>query len=204
MARRTKDEAEQTRTAIMDAAEAVFFKNGVAHTSLQQVAAAAGVTRGAVYWHFRDKVELLDAITNRIFLPQEDLLEQLAAGSSDTPLHDLRQACCETLRRIGQDARRLMVITIINHRCEYTGEMASILKRKFECKDRMLNRFCRLFERAHKLGQLSSGWGPKTAALTLQSIMSGLIVNGLEREDNAAFGKAGAECLKAFFKSCEI
>ena len=52
MVRRTKAEAEATRTAILDAAEHLFQARGVSRTSLQDMAHAAGVTRGAVYWHF--------------------------------------------------------------------------------------------------------------------------------------------------------
>jgi len=58
VARRTKEEAEGTRTRIVDAAERVFRDKGVAHASLEDVAAAARVTRGAIYWHFKDKAEL--------------------------------------------------------------------------------------------------------------------------------------------------
>ena len=56
--RRTKAEAEETRQAILAAAERVFFKKGVANSSLDEVAAAAGVTRGAIYWHFSSKTDL--------------------------------------------------------------------------------------------------------------------------------------------------
>ncbi len=89
MVRRTKDEAEQTRDAILDAAERVFHRHGVARTSLEQIARAAKVTRGAVYWHFKDKLELCEAMMQRVFLPQEDMLEQLAIQNSATPLDDL-------------------------------------------------------------------------------------------------------------------
>ena len=199
MARRTKDEAEQTRNAILDAAEQVFYRHGVARTSLQQLAQAAGVTRGAVYWYFRDKVEILDAMAQRVFLPQEEILEQLAARDSDTPLADLSRACIDSLRRIGKDKRRQTIITILNQRCEYTDDMAPIMQRRHACKDRMLDRITRLFSRAQKLNQLAAGWTPRVAAMTLQSLMSGLILGGLEREDNAVFGKAGTDCLRAFF-----
>ena len=50
--RRTKEQAEQTRVAILEAAERLFLEKGVAQCSLEQIARAAGVTRGAVYWHF--------------------------------------------------------------------------------------------------------------------------------------------------------
>ena len=56
--RRTKEEAENTRTAILTAAELLFLKKGVSHTSLEQIARQAGVTRGAVYWHFQNKAQI--------------------------------------------------------------------------------------------------------------------------------------------------
>ncbi|RME96025.1 MAG: TetR family transcriptional regulator, partial [Alphaproteobacteria bacterium] len=58
MARKTREEAEKTRQHILDAAFTLFARQGFSRTTLQQIAAAAGVTRGAVYWHFKDKVDL--------------------------------------------------------------------------------------------------------------------------------------------------
>lgn len=204
MARRTKDEAEQTRNAILNAAEQVFYKFGVARTSLQEVAKAAGVTRGAVYWHFRDKIELLDAMAQRVFLPQEDILEQLTKKGTHRPLADLNRACCDALRLMVKDTRRRRIVSILNHRCEYTQEMAPIMNRRYECKDRMLSRFVRLFEQAQKLKMLSPEWTPRIAAMTLQNLMSGLIINGLERDAGAALYKTGRACLNAFFKTVSI
>jgi len=55
MARCTKEKALETRERILDAAEDVFDDNGVSNTSLADIATAAGVTRGAIYWHFTNK-----------------------------------------------------------------------------------------------------------------------------------------------------
>ena len=55
---RTKAEAEETRNSILSAAERVFFEKGVSTASLDDVAKAAGVTRGAIYWHFSNKTDL--------------------------------------------------------------------------------------------------------------------------------------------------
>jgi TetR/AcrR family acrAB operon transcriptional repressor len=62
MARRTKEEAQATRSHILDTAELVFEQRGVSGTSLHEIAKAAGVTRGAIYWHFADKQALVAAI----------------------------------------------------------------------------------------------------------------------------------------------
>ena len=71
MARRTKQEAMATRDSLLDAAEQLFQRQGVSRTTLAQIAAAAGVTRGAVYWHFKDKADLFEAMLARVRLPIE-------------------------------------------------------------------------------------------------------------------------------------
>jgi AcrR family transcriptional regulator len=202
MARRTKDEAERTRNAILDAAELVFYKRGVVRTSLQEVAAAADVTRGAVYWHFRNKIELVRAMAERVVLPQEHMLEQLEASDSPTPLDDLSRACRESLRDLIHDQRRRRVFTILTQRCEYIDEMADVIKTRREVRERILARFIRLFERAHKLNTLAPEWTPRTAAMTLHGLMFGLmlgaVMDGLE--SGAAQEKANAACITAFFR----
>ena len=55
--RRTKAEAEQTREDILNAAIDMFYKDGVSKTTLNGIATHAGVTRGAIYWHFKNKME---------------------------------------------------------------------------------------------------------------------------------------------------
>jgi AcrR family transcriptional regulator len=201
MPRRTKDEAEKTRDAILDAAEQIFYKHGVARTSLQQIAQAAKVTRGAVYWHFHDKIEIFDAMMSRVFLPQEDILERLATSGSDRPLDDLKKACSDSLRQMAGDKRRKRVISIVMHRCEYVEEMAPVMKRRRACKDRMLARSLKLMEQAAKLGQLSPRWTPRLAALSLQAMMSGLITSALEGRKDFDLATSAPDCLGAFFKS---
>ena len=75
--RRTKEDAEKTRCAILAAAEQLFLERGVAHTSLEHIARHAGVTRGAVYWHFQNKAHLFHEMLNQVRLPLEPLAEQL-------------------------------------------------------------------------------------------------------------------------------
>lgn len=69
MARCTKEDALATRHRLLDAAEYVFVEKGVSRTSLHDIAHAAGVSRGAVYWHFKNKADLFNAIMERITLP---------------------------------------------------------------------------------------------------------------------------------------
>jgi AcrR family transcriptional regulator len=203
MARRTKDDAEKTRDAILDAAEAIFYAHGVTRTSLDQVARAAGVTRGAIYWHFSDKFALCEAMVHRVFLPHEDMLEQLAAQSSATPLKDLKKACIHSLQMMAKDKRRRDVVTILTLRCEYVEEMVSVMERRNACKNRMLSLSELLFIRAKKLKLLAKPWTPRTAAVALQALMGGLISGGLEKREHFEFVPIGVSCVEAFFASLQ-
>ena len=76
MARKTKEDTQATREGILDAAEACFHEHGVARTTLEMIGARAGYTRGAVYWHFKNKSEVLAAIVERVHLPFMQELER--------------------------------------------------------------------------------------------------------------------------------
>jgi len=69
MARKTKKDAELTRQRIIHAAREVFLVRGVSRTTMEHIAAQAGVTRGAVYWHFDNKIDLFHAMREQVFLP---------------------------------------------------------------------------------------------------------------------------------------
>ncbi len=62
MARKTKQQALETRQHILDVALRLFSQQGVSSTSLAAIAKEAGVTRGAIYWHFKNKSDLFNEI----------------------------------------------------------------------------------------------------------------------------------------------
>ena len=146
MARKTKEEAQKTRETILRTAENLFYEHGVGRTSLQEIAAAANVTRGAVYWHFKDKDDLLWAIADDVFMPHEDLLDRLVAMESDDPLSLLHQNCITTLDAITNNPRRRRVFTILTQRCENIADMELLNRSNDACRDRVLARLETLFE----------------------------------------------------------
>ncbi len=66
--------AEQTRAEILKSARAVFAETGFASSSLQQIAERAGVTRGALYHHFKNKKDIFLAVSRAM---QAEMMEQL-------------------------------------------------------------------------------------------------------------------------------
>lgn len=62
MSRRTKEEAEKTRSRVLASALSLFSSRGYEKTSLDSIAARLKMTKGAVYWHFKSKQDLLTAL----------------------------------------------------------------------------------------------------------------------------------------------
>lgn len=107
MARRTAQEAQRTRQRILDAALRVFCSQGVGASSFEEIAEAAGVTRGAIYWHFRDKSDLLAQALDSRLLP----LESLQAGPSIAEDRDrVVRALLRTVRH--SPSRRMVQILL--------------------------------------------------------------------------------------------
>src|SRR3569833_2656013 len=108
MARRTKQDALATRDSILDAAELLFEQQGVSRTTLQHIAAEAGVTRGAIYWHFHDKSDLFNAMMDRAVMPLEAVAQNADGSAANDPVGDVRSWLLTVLRLTanGRGARR--------------------------------------------------------------------------------------------------
>ncbi|WP_051216427.1 TetR family transcriptional regulator [Ferrimonas futtsuensis] len=92
MARKTKAEAEKTRQQLLDSAMKLFSEKGVAKTTLAQIAADAEMTRGAIYWHFEDKADLLHALFERSITPEAERLWHSMTNEGADPLDCLLRA----------------------------------------------------------------------------------------------------------------
>lgn len=179
MVRRTKDEALATRERLLDTAEAVFLARGLSRSSLQDIAAAAGLTRGAIYWHFADKLALFDAMTARVDLPMEQALTAAEAaaldGSSADPLVALRTLALVPFTLMREEPRVRRVFTILMHRAEFVGDLAPLAGRQHEALRAFLVRLERLLEAARRAGALAPGTDPRLAAIALLALIDGLL-----------------------------
>lgn len=177
MVRRTKEEAQETRNRILDFAEHVFNEKGVSRTSLDDLARAAGVTRGAIYWHFRNKAELFDAMMARITLPMEEVSLRASQGGIDDPLAYVRSCALNVLKRTATDPQVQRVFDIVCHKCEYVDEMAELKARHLECRAECLSEIESAFAQAIVAGQLPPSVDPRRAAVVLHALIDGLIAN---------------------------
>jgi len=84
VARRTKEQAEQTKQALLDKALEMFSQQGICQTSLKSIATGAEVTHGALYWHFKNRTDLVESLYEERALPLDAIfLNQLQAARQD-------------------------------------------------------------------------------------------------------------------------
>lgn len=133
MARSTKEEALATRHRLLDAAEHIFAEKGVSRTSLHDIAQAAGVSRGAIYWHFKNKADLFNAMMERTTLPLEDSLHQIGHDPELDPLHELRRSILNAMRKIATDERTRRVFEVATLKVEYVDELLAVKARHLQC-----------------------------------------------------------------------
>jgi TetR/AcrR family acrAB operon transcriptional repressor len=175
MARKTKAEAELTRQQIIDAARLVFHERGVSRTTLEQIAKAAGVTRGAVYWHFANKTELFFAMREQVSLPLIDRSHSmlLAEGLTD-PLDGIEQTIAELFRVILDCDVVRQMFEIMFLRCEYVDDFAAVLAELNKPGLEFLDKVEIAYRRAEAKGTLRPGLDPRAMALDSWSFVRGL------------------------------
>ena len=175
MARKTKADAEHTYTALLDAAEIVFKEKGVAASTLHDIAKAAGMTRGAIYWHFKDKGELVHAMCERATLPMEAMFNEITAVAGNDPLGSIQKLVVHALTQVATSEQQQTVFDILFHKCEKTGEMAPMFEREKESRSECHSQIESLLRQAVKVGQLPVDTHTALAMQALHSFMVGLM-----------------------------
>ena len=177
--RRTKIEAKQTREAVIAAAVAVFLERGFSRASFEEIAQTAGVTRGAIYWHFRNKLEIFYALERRADLPNEALggrlRARLAADPQLDPLDELADTIREGVRAFEADTERRRILTILWLRCEYVGEMLPALERRQRADAALQQLFVDAIALAAARGRLAPGRSPEIAGRALTLLVNGSV-----------------------------
>ncbi|MBA2722593.1 MAG: TetR family transcriptional regulator [Methylibium sp.] len=174
MVRRTKEEALATRDSILDAAEHLFARDGVSRTSLQHIASACGLTRGAIYWHFRDKGELFNEMMNRATLPMEALRQPAGAAPLD-PVAEVRSWVLGAFRLTVTDQRTRRVFEIATHKVEYVDELSAVRERHLARYNQWVTRAEKCLKAAIAQGLLTPKVSARTAARGLWALADGLI-----------------------------
>lgn len=198
MARKTKIEALKTRQHLLDVAITLFAKNGVSTTTLADIADAAGMTRGAIYWHFDSKVSLFNEIWNIQPCIALEIRRKIKLHTHDNDLIFLRELLVESLKVISTDRRQHELLQILYHTCEFNGEMYSereIRERFWFNRDRMK----KILRNCISKGQIPVNTNIELTITIIHGYLSGIVKNWLMQPENLNLYEQAPEVVDNLF-----
>ncbi|WP_198670590.1 TetR family transcriptional regulator [Oceanicella sp. SM1341] len=196
--RRTKEQAARTRADILAAAYSLFAEKGFEQTSLEAIAEAAGVTRGAIYWYFANKAAILDAILEMECAPIDDLVTGLTGNLVDDPVGALSSLTREMFTRVQQDDRKRCIYSIMRQMtcaAQDAPRQTALQVNRTRLVHKQLEK---VFAYAHRHGRLNPIWSPETAAMAYHALVTGLLEEWSREAEAFDIGARGGEIVELF------
>lgn len=179
MARKTKQQAGETRRQIIEAALTAFSERGVSATSLVDIAKQAGVTRGAIYWHFKNKVDLFTEVCSITDTKIGVIEQEYRAKYPDNPLLVFKKILIYILTSVVSDPKMRAILSISFHKCEFIGEMSELITIRQNLYAAEYSRIESFLIESVTLGLLPSTLDLRRAAIMLRGMITGLLENWL-------------------------
>jgi TetR/AcrR family transcriptional regulator, acrAB operon repressor len=200
MVRRSKEDALATRNSLLDAAEHVFLAQGVAGTSLNDIAVAAGTTRGAIYWHFKDKADLFNAMMDRVAMPLQAAMALVEEVEDTDPLPAMKRAMRAALRQTALDPQTRRVFEVATHKVEYVDSLCAVRMRHLKVRNLWLERLELVLRRSAALRGVRLSPPAAQAAIGMQALIDGLIQNWLLDPESFDLEGAGMKAVDVYLR----
>ena len=204
MARRTKEEALETREQLLDAALQVFRERGVGHASLAEVADAAGVTRGAVYHHFASKAELFQALMARAEMPIDTAFEDFENQDIADPLALFRQQGLQALEHLYNSPQIQNIFEVLYLRCEYTDELAPVGVQQVQDRLQCMAKCQAVLDQAVAKGQLPADTDTHLAAHGAFAFVGGLMRDWVEAPETFDLKAAAPQLIDTYIAGLRV
>lgn len=197
MARKTREGAEQTRQNIIRAAREAFLVRGVSRTTMEHIAARANVTRGAIYWHFKNKICLFHAMREQVLLPLIDRMDDalLVEGAANA-LTNIENFLHETIQVLDESVETRQVYEIMMIKCEYVDEFSDVLQQITSNCSEITRKIALAYERARVRNELRDGLDPADLAQDTNLFFIGLLHMWVKDINNRGFRKSASELIR--------
>jgi TetR/AcrR family transcriptional regulator, acrAB operon repressor len=203
MGRKTKEEAEETRRSILLAALDVLAEKGYSRATFVDIAKRIGMTKGAVYWHFKHKPSLLAALIQEMQKREEALVAEQV--SEVTSLDDLKADFLSRIRVLTQDAQCRKFGFFVLLQMEWSVEvMAAVREEMTRFREEPFAEIQYILAAAKSRGQIAEHVDIKVASDILVSTWIGLLMahfQGLSSTDPVVAADAAFEAVINSFKA---
>lgn len=200
MVRRTKEDAAATRNSLIDAAERVFYDKGVSRASLSDIAHEAGATRGAIYWHFKNKVDLFHAMMERATLPLECAMNGYRECAGLDALGRARAALTRIFVGVSVDERTRRVFEVAIYRVEYVEELQELRARHREAAAGFTAQLAHDLREAAVQQEIVLPVSADEAAVGLYALFDGLIRSWLLGREGFDLQLLGARAVDSYLR----
>lgn len=177
MARKTKEEALETRQGIIDASVRVFARHGVAKASLTDIAREAGVTRGAIYWHFANKADLLNSLWEHVLEFYAPLTEACENVDEPDPLGKLQELYTSFFVAMEEDSLQQQLFRILFEDGDRSKDTEVIRQRHQQLRRERYHGLQVVLTNAIRRGQIPQGFDVCLGTVIIFSMVQGLITN---------------------------
>ncbi|MEH4017678.1 acrEF/envCD operon transcriptional regulator [Escherichia fergusonii] len=178
MAKKTKADALKTRQHLIETAIVQFALRGVSNTTLNDIADAARVTRGAIYWHFENKTQLFNEVWAQQPALRELIQDKLLVHDAESPLEQLREQLIVGLQYIAEIPRQQALLQILLHKCEFNEEMIS----EQEIREKMgfnLHTLRQTLQKSMAKGEIANQLDLDVMVIVIYGAFSGIVKNWL-------------------------
>jgi Transcriptional regulator len=204
MARKTKQEAQETRDSIVDAAVRVFAVKGVPQTSLDDIAREAGVTRGAIYWHFANKADLINTLWDQVLQCYAPLTQASEAPDEPDPLGKMKNLYLSIFKDLAEDQRLQQLFRLLFDDSDRSEDTRLIRLRHVQTRLERLQGIQATLENAKKKGQLSPDLDVRLGAISVLVFVYGLIANWTVTPEMFDIQKEGEPLIEAMMQMLQV
>jgi TetR/AcrR family acrAB operon transcriptional repressor len=197
--RRTKEEAEQTRQALLDAALLVFSRDGFSASRLVDIAAEAGVTRGAIYHHFQNKATLYLALLERAEAEQQAVMQKaIEEGGS---IAEITQRIMTTsLRALAQRPTFRAVMALSLFKVADSQELSDLIEKRKQEAVTLIESIAAVMAQGIAAGDFRQDLDPRTAARAFLAYQQGLTRLWLANPEAFAIDKEAGQLTELYMK----
>lgn len=197
--RRTKEDSEKTRDDILDAAALTFSRKGFSRSTLEEIARAAHVTRGAIYWHFKNKVEIFDALHERLHQLFIAFIHADISDDQTDSLIQLEQLCVSLFIDLETNSRKRQTLALFLLHTNYAGDLEICRDKHFSRREECSVLFARYFEKARSRGQLPADADPVFLTRALNYYIKGILMDYLAAPDKFDMRRQAPLFMRLFF-----
>jgi TetR/AcrR family transcriptional regulator, acrAB operon repressor len=177
--RRTKEQAAETREQILNAALEVFSRKGYSRTTINDIAKEAGITKGAVYWHFKNKPDLLAGMINHHETKFCEDFQELKLNT----IKEFRDLLIKHTKLVAENEEMQKFKFFMYYQIEWSAEFMSEVHEKLnELREDPRNHFIGALKHLKSIGQLKDDVDVDKMVLKMFAMWMGMLDLALLKE----------------------